>query len=182
MKWLNIFDLDDTLVDSSHRSKYFEDGTLDISHWKLNSTKDNIFNDVVYSDMFEIFKYLYHRDDCLVVAVTSRVLSEHDIEYLHSKGIFFNDYLHRDSGMLLDSKHLQFILKDYELKGVLLTNYFKLNQIQNENIGYGFDDKQHNLDVFEKFKFRVINPIDVNSGLLKYTDVINKIEKDLRKK
>ena len=35
-----IYDLDGTIIDSSHRIKLNEDGSLDLNHWKANCTKD----------------------------------------------------------------------------------------------------------------------------------------------
>ena len=40
-----IYDLDGTIIDSSHRAKYSDDGILDLEHSKENSTKENIFRD-----------------------------------------------------------------------------------------------------------------------------------------
>ena len=40
-----IYDLDGTIIDSSHRAKYSDEGILDLEHWKENSTKENIFRD-----------------------------------------------------------------------------------------------------------------------------------------
>ena len=31
-----IYDLDGTIIDSSHRAKYSDDGILDLEHWKKN--------------------------------------------------------------------------------------------------------------------------------------------------
>ena len=40
-----IYDLDGTIIDSSHRIKLQENGSLDLEHWKQNSTKEMIFQD-----------------------------------------------------------------------------------------------------------------------------------------
>ena len=40
-----IYDLDGTIIDSSHRTKYMENGELDLANWKANNTKENIFKD-----------------------------------------------------------------------------------------------------------------------------------------
>ena len=37
-----IYDLDGTIIDSSHRAKYSDDGILDLEHWKENSTKSTL--------------------------------------------------------------------------------------------------------------------------------------------
>ena len=33
-----IYDLDGTIIDSSHRIRLHENGSLDLEHWKQNST------------------------------------------------------------------------------------------------------------------------------------------------
>ena len=40
-----LYDLDGTIIDSSQRIKFKEDGSLDLEHWRENSTKENIFQD-----------------------------------------------------------------------------------------------------------------------------------------
>ena len=40
-----VFDLDHTLIDSSHRQIYKPDGSLDLDEWRRLSTWDNIKND-----------------------------------------------------------------------------------------------------------------------------------------
>ena len=40
-----IYDLDGTIIDSSHRARHDQNGILDLEHWKANNTKENIFKD-----------------------------------------------------------------------------------------------------------------------------------------
>ncbi len=44
---VNIFDLDHTLIDSSHRMNKFKDSSydLDIDYWLENNTHENIMQD-----------------------------------------------------------------------------------------------------------------------------------------
>ena len=42
---IKIFDLDGTVIDSTHRQTYREDGTLSISNWRENNTPDLIAQD-----------------------------------------------------------------------------------------------------------------------------------------
>ena len=42
---IRIYDLDGTIIDSSHRARHDENGKLDLDHWKRNNTKENIFKD-----------------------------------------------------------------------------------------------------------------------------------------
>ena len=42
-----IFDLDMTVIDSSHRKVSLPDGSIDLVHWKENCTFEKIFKDEV---------------------------------------------------------------------------------------------------------------------------------------
>ena len=39
---VKIYDLDGTIIDSSHRIQLKEDGSLDLEHWKANNITINI--------------------------------------------------------------------------------------------------------------------------------------------
>ena len=47
MKKIFIFDLDDTVIDSSHRATSDDNYQLDLDAWKKDSTTENIFNDTL---------------------------------------------------------------------------------------------------------------------------------------
>ena len=47
-----IYDLDGTIIDSTHRIKLHENGSLDLEHWKQNSTKEQIFKDIFFLGYF----------------------------------------------------------------------------------------------------------------------------------
>ena len=47
IKNITIFDLDGTIIDSSHRQATLADGTLNLPAWIENSTAEKIFGDTV---------------------------------------------------------------------------------------------------------------------------------------
>ena len=47
IKNISIFDLDGTIIDSSHRQATLPDGTLNLAHWFENATPEKIFEDKV---------------------------------------------------------------------------------------------------------------------------------------
>ena len=47
IKNISIFDLDGTIIDSSHRQMVKSDGTLDLAKWFENATAEKIFADKV---------------------------------------------------------------------------------------------------------------------------------------
>ena len=87
---IRIYDLDGTIIDSSHRARYDENGKLDLDHWKRNNTKENIFND----DLLPMYWQLVHdyKQGNIIVLCTARELNEWDYEYIHSMGIYY-DYI-----------------------------------------------------------------------------------------
>ena len=54
-----IYDLDGTVIDSSHRATHDEQGNIDLANWKAKSTKDFIFQDKLmplYSQLVADYK------------------------------------------------------------------------------------------------------------------------------
>jgi hypothetical protein len=79
LKTLNIFDLDGTVIDSSHRREYNADGTLDINAWR-KCTRDMIMRDSLLP-LASVMRELIASNK-MVAICTSRVLNETDWEYL----------------------------------------------------------------------------------------------------
>ena len=87
---IRIYDLDGTIIDSSHRARHDENGKLDLDHWKANNTKENIFKD----DLLPMYWQLvadYKNGDHIILC-TAREMGKWDYEYLHSMGIYY-DYI-----------------------------------------------------------------------------------------
>lgn len=78
-KTLNIFDLDGTVIDSSHRRKYNADGTLDINAWR-KCTRESIMRDSLLP-LARIMRELIATNK-MVAICTARVLGKADWEYL----------------------------------------------------------------------------------------------------
>ena len=166
--WFNLFDLDDTIINSKHRSKFHADGSLDIPHWEENSTFKNIHQDHLIFNMINVLNYFLKRNDCWNVAITSRELTDLDYIFFKTHNIMFDDTLHRGSTHLGTEYPNRYKLADYELKDVLLTNYDP-----GYGKGFAFDDKQCNLDVFHKHGFVAYNANHINYNEIEYTDVIS---------
>ena len=83
------------------------------------------------------------------IAVTAREMTNGDYEYLKKHDLHFDMILHRGDSKELDlvlkEKKLDLLFKDTDLKPFL-----------------AFDDKQENLDIFEKFGFTCINALHIN--------------------
>lgn len=37
-----MFDLDHTVIDSAHRTRYLANGKIDLAHWRANCTREKI--------------------------------------------------------------------------------------------------------------------------------------------
>jgi hypothetical protein len=168
-RWINLFDLDDTVINSKHRSKFNFDGSLDVPYWKENSTLTNIQKDHLIFNMTNVLHYFLKRRDCWNVAITSRELTDLDYIFFKTHNIMFDDTLHRGSSHLGTEYKNRYKLPDYELKNVLLTNY----DPPADKKGFAFDDKQCNLDVFIKHGFTAYNANEINYNNIDYTYVID---------
>ena len=67
-----IFDLDHTVIDSSHRQATRPDGSLDLDHWRENSTPAMIEADSLLPLANEWRKA--HRKGASIVVCTARVM------------------------------------------------------------------------------------------------------------
>ena len=91
-----IFDLDHTVVDSSHRQATRPDGSLDLDHWKANSTPDMIERDTLLPLAHQWRKA--HRKGATIIVCTARVMSPADYRYLTSRGLFADVVISRQEG------------------------------------------------------------------------------------
>ena len=129
-----IYDLDGTIVDSSHRIKLLENGSLDLEHWKQNSTKENIFKD----DLLPMYAQLVrdYKQGEIVVICTARELGKWDLEYIHSMGIYYDYIVSRPKGIST---------KDEILKKAQLRHFWNFKQFKKMPKTFA-DDRQENLD------------------------------------
>lgn len=158
MRFVNVFDLDCTLIDSSHRinsTGKVEDG-LDLDYWIDNSTPDRIMQDTLLPlvDVFREFK----KTGFTNIAVTAREMTSGDYEFLKYHDLHFDMILHRGN-----SKELDHVLKAQKLD--TLFNETDLKPF------LAFDDKGENLEIFKQFGFTCINALEINKVMLCGKDV-----------
>lgn len=109
-----IYDLDGTVVDSSHRYKANEDGTVDIAHWRQHSTRQHIMKD-------QLMPLAQHWKNAvkaghLVIVCTARVLKSADVEFLRKNGLFAHLILSRDGEA---DPRPAFIQKEQQIKAAV---------------------------------------------------------------
>jgi hypothetical protein len=76
----SIFDLDHTVIDSSHRQLTDENGSLDLDHWRENCTRESIFKDTLLPIAGIMRRKI--RKGCDVLICTARLLADSDYEFL----------------------------------------------------------------------------------------------------
>jgi phosphoglycolate phosphatase-like HAD superfamily hydrolase len=108
-----IFDLDGTVIDSSHRKATLADGSLDLAHWFENNTPEKIALDTLLP-LARVMKIL--AQSCHVIVCTARAIQQADLDFMAANGLKYNAFLSREHGN--DES-------DESLKERLLTNYFK---------------------------------------------------------
>ena len=91
-----IFDLDHTVVDSSHRQATRLDGSLDLDHWREHSKPTMIERDTLRPLANEWRKL--HRRGHTIVVCTARVMGPADYFYLGSRGLFAHKIISRAEG------------------------------------------------------------------------------------
>ena len=91
-----IFDLDHTVVDSSHRQATRPDGSLDLDHWREHSTPALIEADTLLPLANEWRKA--QAKGATIIVCTARVMSIHDYRYLTSRGLFADTVISRKEG------------------------------------------------------------------------------------
>jgi hypothetical protein len=93
---IKIYDLDGTIIDSSHRAITNRDGSINLDKWREMSTKDYIFKD----DLLPMYWQLVndYKMGHIIVICTARVLGEEDLNFIHSMGIYYDYIISRPEG------------------------------------------------------------------------------------
>lgn len=111
---LAIFDLDGTVIDSSHRHAALPCGNVDLVHWVENSTPEKIFRDSLLPLISTMRDF--HRQAVPIIICTARVLKRADYQFFIVKNIPFNYVLSRPKGCTTP---------DGELKAMQLSRLFR---------------------------------------------------------
>jgi FMN phosphatase YigB (HAD superfamily) len=93
-----IFDLDHTVIDSSHRQLTKADGSLDLAHWIENNTPEKIAADTELPLANHWRKVQRARNYASVIVCTARVIGAADLDWLESRGLLADAILSRPMG------------------------------------------------------------------------------------
>lgn len=108
-----IFDLDHTVIDSSHRAVTRPDGTLDLDAWRACSTWEYICRDSLLP-IAQLWRSAMRRGEHIIIC-TARVMTAADFLFLEAYGLQFDACLSRNGER--DTR------ADWALKRDLLTDY-----------------------------------------------------------
>jgi FMN phosphatase YigB (HAD superfamily) len=151
IKNITIFDLDGTVIDSSHRQATKPDGTLDLAHWFENATPEKIFRDKVLPLAQQIRKRSKKGDYTMIC--TARTLSDADLEFFHQEGLLVDKIISRKQGDMTP---------DGELKAKQLRSFFSLKQFKDLN-KVMFDDAPSVRKSLRRLGISVIDPSKIQS-------------------
>ena len=155
-----IFDLDHTLIDSSHRQLTDANGSLDLTHWIENCTREKIMGDKLLP-LAEQFKrsFFYNSPDRDLLVCTARVMSDFDYEFLAENGLKFDFILSRPEGCTMGDGELKEMLlrKHCEKVGIDFTQ-FTDNAVM-------WDDNKTVLDHLKGLGIRMVDAIKLNKAL-----------------
>ena len=95
-KKIAIFDLDGTVIDSSHRTPNKPDGTLDLEGYFELRTRKNIFKDTLLP-LAEKMKEMYASGDYYIVICTAREMCQADYDFLDANSLKYHHILERNT-------------------------------------------------------------------------------------
>lgn len=112
-----IFDLDMTVIDSSHRKVSKPCGSIDLDHWFANCTFEKIFQDRLMPLALEMRNLYSHSQ---VVVCTARTMGVYDFMFLRYAGLHYDHILYRPQGDMtpdgeLKAKQLSQFMRDYNV-------------------------------------------------------------------
>ena len=152
-----IFDLDHTVIDSSHRQATLPDGSLDLDHWRENSTAEMIRRDKLLP-LARAWREQFARGNEIVVC-TARVIGKADMDYLANAGLHFDAILSRQEGDRTP---------DGELKLRMLKRYAMTKRGSWKRFcafSFAFDDNQSVIETMNQNGIKCYNAIEINARL-----------------
>ena len=121
-----IYDLDGTIIDSSHRATHDENGNIDLENWKAKSTKDFIFQD----SLMPLYTQLVadYKNGNMIILCTAREFSKWDLEFIHIHNIYYDRIISRPKGndtsdSILKKSQLRYLFNLPQYRDILKVFY-----------------------------------------------------------
>ena len=157
MLMLYIFDLDGTVIDSSHRQNTLPDGSLDLANWIENNTPDKILADSLLPLADKMRSVRSVKDT--VAVITARVIGDADLAFMSRNGLKFDHLFSRAEG---NNSPDDLLKKRAILK--LARKLQKSMAWMRKNTVF-FDDNLAVLDMMQSMGIKTINATTANERL-----------------
>ena len=155
MKRVVIFDLDETVVDSAHRTPNHADGTLNLPLYLELKTRENTLQDTLLP-LADYWKSL-DLSETYVIVCTARTWSDFDQEFLDMHGL-------RAHKIIARFTPAQCKMRDADLKRKGLSKLFALRQFR-KLPKYMFDDAKPVIAEMRRMGLVCLNSHKVNRRL-----------------
>lgn len=116
-----IFDLDETVIDSRHRTPNNSDGTLNLSAYMEKHTAENVAKDTLLP-LAKILRAAY-ASGSYVIILTARDMKDCDYQYLADNNLPYNKIMSRDK-----ASEAHYKLSDGAYKMRWIRNFLNLRQ------------------------------------------------------
>ena len=153
-----IFDLDHTVIDSSHRVATRPDGSLDLDHWREHSTPALIEQDKLLPLANE-WRKLQGKKNVTIIVCTARVMGASDYFYLGSRGLLASTIISRQEG----DRTPDDLLKLRSLKKYCASQRMSWRRFCSQAMM--FDDNLNVINTLTNNGLRVHNAISLNEAL-----------------
>lgn len=133
MREIHIYDMDGTIVDSSHRYRVNpKTGKIDLEHWRANCTPEKISQDSLLP-LAEQYKRQLNDPDIYVVIATARVMQAADWEFVRDvlgmpNKIISRPANSREKGATLKTRGLRFLNNLKQFKGIRNRFFYEDNK------------------------------------------------------
>ena len=152
-----IFDLDATVIDSSHRQLTKADGSLDLAAWRKNSTYLKVMADSLLP-LANHWNRIQKMNNVFIAICTARVMSDADLDYLRFKGLKANEIMSRSK---TDNR------PDHIMKKGKILKFLREHNIKNLSNVTFYDDNQTVLEMLLDLGINAKDSIKINQELSK---------------
>ena len=156
MKYV-IFDLDATVIDSSHRQITLPDGSLDLRAWKKNSTYSKVMRDSLLP-LAKHWKTIQEKKNVYIAVITARVMADADYDYLRFKRLKADKIMSR---AFFDHR------PDHIMKRQKILTWLFDNNIKNWSDVTFYDDNKNVLQMLLDLGINAKDSIKINRKLTK---------------
>jgi FMN phosphatase YigB (HAD superfamily) len=155
-----IFDIDQTLVCSKHRTPRKADGTVDLDYYRKHATRENIFKDTLLP-LADEARRLYAEGKHYIIFCTARHMHDADYLFLQHHGLKANTILSRDRA---SPKH--YLMGDAKYKETWLHPFKTLRQFVGKHM-IMFDDERKVITAMRNLGITCFNAVTLNERLAK---------------